>query len=84
MPALRVPGIPPPFYRRAAPATISLPRRAVADMTARPATGRRESGRPRRRIIAVPERANLRVDVAQPVGIGRRGPQVWFGLNQVF
>jgi hypothetical protein len=30
------------------------------------------------------ERANLRVDIAQPVGIGRHGPQVWFGLNQVF
>ncbi len=31
------------------------------------------------------ERANLRVDIAQPVGIGTgRGPVVWFGLNQSF
>ena len=31
------------------------------------------------------ERASLRMDVAQPVGIGtRRGPVLWFGLNQVF
>jgi len=29
------------------------------------------------------ERATLRVDLAQPLGIGR-GPVVWFGLNQVF
>ncbi len=29
------------------------------------------------------ERANLRVDVAQPVNLPR-GPVVWFGLNQVF
>jgi hypothetical protein len=29
------------------------------------------------------ERANLRVDVAQPIGIGR-SPVIWFGLNQVF
>lgn len=31
------------------------------------------------------ERASLRVDIAQPVGIGTKfGPVVWFGLNQVF
>ena len=31
------------------------------------------------------ERANLRVDLAQPIGIGTgRGPVLWFGLNQVF
>ena len=31
------------------------------------------------------ERANLRVDIAQPVGIGtRRTPTIWFGINQVF
>jgi hypothetical protein len=29
------------------------------------------------------ERANLRIDVAQPIGISG-GPVVWFGLNQVF
>ena len=36
-------------------------------------------------LFAFLERASLRVDIAQPVGIGtRRGPVVWFGLNQVF
>ena len=31
------------------------------------------------------ERANLRIDIAQPTGIGPgRGPVIWFGLNQVF
>ena len=36
-------------------------------------------------LFAFLERAALRVDVAQPVGIGtRRGPVIWFGLNQVF
>ena len=31
------------------------------------------------------ERATLRMDLAQPVGIGtRRGPVLWFGLNQIF
>lgn len=31
------------------------------------------------------ERASLRMDLAQPVGIGtKRGPVLWFGLNQVF
>ena len=31
------------------------------------------------------ERANLRIDIAQPVGIGLgRGPTIWFGINQVF
>ena len=30
-------------------------------------------------------RASLRIDVAQPVGLGwGRGPVVWFGLNQIF
>jgi hypothetical protein len=29
------------------------------------------------------ERANLRVDIAQPL-IPGRGPVIWFGLNQVF
>jgi hypothetical protein len=29
------------------------------------------------------ERANLRVDIAQPI-IAGRGPVIWFGLNQVF
>ena len=29
------------------------------------------------------ERAALRMDIAQPIGIGR-GPVLWFGLNQVF
>ncbi|GAC1467874.1 MAG: hypothetical protein NVSMB9_09950 [Isosphaeraceae bacterium] len=36
-------------------------------------------------LFAFLERASLRVDLAQPVGIGtRKGPIVWFGLNQVF
>jgi hypothetical protein len=31
------------------------------------------------------ERATLRIDLAQPVGVGTsRGPVLWFGLNQVF
>lgn len=31
------------------------------------------------------ERASLRVDLAQPVGLGpKRGPVLWFGINQVF
>ena len=31
------------------------------------------------------ERASLRMDIAQAVGLGTRyGPLVWFGLNQVF
>jgi hypothetical protein len=30
------------------------------------------------------ERANLRVDVAQPVNLPGKGPIIWFGLNQVF
>ena len=31
------------------------------------------------------ERASLRVDLAQPVGVGtKRGPILWFGLNQAF
>jgi hypothetical protein len=31
------------------------------------------------------ERASIRVDLAQPVGVGtNRGPVLWFGLNQVF
>ncbi|MDX2037430.1 MAG: M1 family aminopeptidase [Isosphaeraceae bacterium] len=31
------------------------------------------------------ERASLRVDLAQPVGLGSgRGPVLWFGLNQIF
>jgi hypothetical protein len=30
------------------------------------------------------ERANLRVDIAQPIGLRGLGPVVWFGLNQVF
>jgi hypothetical protein len=29
------------------------------------------------------ERANLRVDLAQPIGLNR-GPVMWFGINQVF
>jgi hypothetical protein len=36
-------------------------------------------------LFAFLERAALRVDIAQPVGIGtRHGPVIWFGLNQVF
>src|SRR5262249_50906636 len=36
-------------------------------------------------LFAFLERATLRVDLAQPVGIGTsRGPVLWFGLNQVF
>jgi len=36
-------------------------------------------------LFAFLERASLRVDLAQPVGLGtRRGPVLWFGLNQVF
>lgn len=35
-------------------------------------------------LFAFLERANLRVDLAQPVGLGQRGPVIWFGLNQVF
>ena len=29
------------------------------------------------------ERANLRVDLAQPIGLNR-GPVIWFDINQVF
>jgi hypothetical protein len=36
-------------------------------------------------LFAFLERAALRVDIAQPVGLGtRHGPLIWFGLNQVF
>ena len=36
-------------------------------------------------LFAFLERAALRVDLAQPVGLGTsRGPVLWFGLNQVF
>ncbi len=36
-------------------------------------------------LFAFLERASLRVDVAQPVGMGMaRGPVIWFGLNQAF
>ena len=36
-------------------------------------------------LFAFLERAALRVDIAQPVGIGTKfGPVIWFGLNQVF
>jgi hypothetical protein len=36
-------------------------------------------------LFAFLERASLRIDLAQPVGIGlNRGPVLWFGLNQVF
>ncbi|MEJ7640078.1 MAG: hypothetical protein WKF75_19460 [Singulisphaera sp.] len=37
-------------------------------------------------LFAFLERANLRLDVAQPVGAGGngRGPVIWMGLNQVF
>jgi hypothetical protein len=36
-------------------------------------------------LFAFLERASVRVDLAQPVGLGpRRGPVLWFGLNQVF
>jgi hypothetical protein len=36
-------------------------------------------------LFAFLERAALRVDLAQPVGMGSRfGPVLWFGLNQVF
>jgi len=34
-------------------------------------------------LFAFLERANLRIDLAQPVGI-KGGPVIWFGLNQVF
>jgi len=31
------------------------------------------------------ERATLRCDIAQPIGLrGRHGPVIWFGINQVF
>lgn len=31
------------------------------------------------------ERASIRIDIAQPVGLGgNRGPVIWFGLNQLF
>jgi hypothetical protein len=36
-------------------------------------------------LFAFLERAAVRIDIAQPVGIGTRfGPVIWFGLNQVF
>ena len=36
-------------------------------------------------LFAFLERATARIDLAQPVGLGpRRGPVLWFGLNQVF
>jgi hypothetical protein len=36
-------------------------------------------------LFAFLERASLRVDLAQPIGIGlSRGPVIWFGLNQAF
>jgi hypothetical protein len=36
-------------------------------------------------LFAFLERASMRVDLAQPVGIGTKlGPVLWFGLNQVF
>jgi hypothetical protein len=36
-------------------------------------------------LFAFLERAVLRVDIAQPLGIGTGlGPVLWFGLNQVF
>jgi hypothetical protein len=36
-------------------------------------------------LFAFLERATLRVDLAQPIGLGPgRGPVIWFGLNQVF
>ncbi len=35
-------------------------------------------------LFAFLERATLRIDLAQPVGLGPRGPVIWFGLNQVF
>ena len=34
-------------------------------------------------LFAFLERASLRMDLAQSIGLGR-GPIVWFGLNQVF
>ena len=36
-------------------------------------------------LFAFLERATLRLDLAQPVGLGTGpGPVLWFGLNQVF
>lgn len=36
-------------------------------------------------LFAFLERATLRVDVAQPIGLsGGHGPVIWFGINQVF
>ena len=36
-------------------------------------------------LFAFLERATLRLDLAQPIGLGTgRGPVLWFGLNQVF
>jgi hypothetical protein len=36
-------------------------------------------------LFAFLERASMRIDLAQPVGVGtKRGPVLWFGLNQVF
>jgi hypothetical protein len=36
-------------------------------------------------LFAFLERASIRIDLAQPVGLGpSRGPVLWFGLNQVF
>ena len=36
-------------------------------------------------LFAFLERATLRLDLAQPIGLGPdRGPTLWFGLNQVF
>jgi len=34
-------------------------------------------------LFAFLERATLRVDIAEPIGLGQ-GPVIWFGLNQVF
>ena len=35
-------------------------------------------------LFAFLERATLRFDIAQPIGLGGNGPVLWFGLNQVF
>jgi hypothetical protein len=35
-------------------------------------------------MFAFLERASFRIDLATPVGIGPRGPTLWFGINQVF
>ena len=34
-------------------------------------------------LFAFLERATLRVDLAQPIGVPG-GPVIWFGINQVF